>query len=105
MKSGWFCATHQKRGQPLIPLQSCAAAPNEIEKTKTAAAAKLASPTSGIAAICLRAQLSNVQLSPTLASRANVHVIEPCGSPLPLQSLHFSTFTTRWSRILHEPTE
>jgi len=48
MKSGWFCATHQKRGQPLIPLQSCAAAPNEIEKTKTAAAAKLASPTSGL---------------------------------------------------------
>lgn len=40
--SGWFCATHQKRGQSHNPLQSWAAAPNENEETKTAAAAILA---------------------------------------------------------------
>jgi hypothetical protein len=40
--AGRFCATHQKRGQPLNPLQSWATAPTENEKTKMAVAGILA---------------------------------------------------------------
>ncbi len=39
------------------------------------------------------------------ASEANVHVIRPFGSPLPLQSLHFPRFARRPSRILGGPME
>jgi len=34
-------------------------------------------------------------LSPTFASSANAYVIRLFGSPLPLQSLHFSSLATR----------
>src|SRR5258707_11071093 len=39
------------------------------------------------------------------ASEANVHVIRPFGSPLPLQSLHFPRFALHCSRILGGPME
>jgi hypothetical protein len=51
---------------------------------------------------------SNVKRASPLgerASEANVHVIRPFGSPLPLQSLHFLGFARRPSRILGGPME
>ena len=45
------------------------------------------------------------EFSRALAGKANVYVIGPFGSPLPLQSLHFPRFGRRGSRIFGGPRE